>query len=394
LEGEIDPKASLGTRKAVPVFPVITVSGGAYERGRQYGVQARDRVHRSITAYAQLFEYFAGWDWLRATAEAERFLPAIKDFGTQYVDELAGIADGADVALTDILAINVRTEIMFSARVRTAIAQAAPAECSAFATVASDGHVIAGQNWDWAPFARDTVVVLQAVPDDSPAFVTVVEAGLLAKFGVNSDGLAVITNALACTEDKGDAAVPYHVMLRALLDCGTTQEALMCLEQAPRASSANYLLADRTGAMVDVEARPGGPARLHTLERDDRGPLLHTNHFISPDFAAVDYTDLVATTSKFRLGRLAETANQAGGQSDLAMFAAALSDHTNEPDSVCRHPDPTLPAPEQSMTVASALIDLTDGRVSASEGPPCERGYEELDCSLLTLANRVVPPLA
>jgi isopenicillin-N N-acyltransferase-like protein len=373
------------------MFPVITVKGGAYERGRQYGVQTRDRVHRSITAYAALFEYFARWDWPRATAEAERFLPAIKDFGAQYVDELAGIADGADVALTDILAVNVRTEIMFSARVRTAMAQAAPAECSAFASVASDGHVIAGQNWDWAPFAGDTVVVLQSVPHDGPSFVTVVEAGLLAKFGVNSDGLAVMTNALACTEDKGDAAVPYHVMLRALLDCGTTHQALRCLEQAARASSANYLLADRTGSMVDVEARPGGPSRLHQLHGDGRRLLLHTNHFVSPEFDAVDYTDLVATTSKFRLSRLAETVEQAGDQSDLAMFAAALSDHTNQPDSVCRHPDPALPAPEQSMTVASALVDVTAGRIKLSEGPPCQRGYEDVDSSLLGLANQVAP---
>jgi isopenicillin-N N-acyltransferase-like protein len=375
----------------VPVFPVITVSGGAYERGRQYGVHARDRVHRSITAYAELFEYFAGWDWPRSTAEAERFLPAIKDFGAKYVDELAGIADGADVALTDILAINVRTEIMYSARVRTAMAQAAPAECSAFASVASNGHVIAGQNWDWAPFALDTVVVLQAVPDDGPAFITVVEAGLLAKFGANSDGLAVMTNALACTEDQGDAAVPYHVMLRALLDCGTTQEAVACLEQAPRASSANYLFADRTGSMVNVEARPGGQSTLHQLERDDNGVLLHTNHFISPDFDAVDYTELVATTSQFRLRRLAETVAEADDPRDLALFAAALSDHNNEPDSVCRHPDPTLPAPEQSMTVASALIDLTERRISLSEGPSCQRGYEDLDCSLLGVAKRAVP---
>jgi isopenicillin-N N-acyltransferase-like protein len=344
-------------------------------------------VHRSITGYAAMFEYFAGWDWPRATAEARRFLPAIEDFGAQYADELVGIADGAEVELNDILAINVRTEIVYPARVRAAMGWHAPTECSAFASVAPDGHVIVGQNWDWAPFALDTVVVLQAVPDEGPAFVTVVEAGLLAKFGVNSDGLAVITNALGCTEDQGAAAVPYHVVLRALLDCGTTQEAQTLLAQVTRASSANYLLADRTGSMVDVEARPGGAPMLHQLDRDDRSVLLHTNHFVSPDFDAVDYTDLVATTSQFRLRRLTETVAEAD-RSDLAMFAAALSDHANEPDSVCRHPEAALPAPEQSMTVTSALIDLTGGRFSLSEGPPCERGYEALDISVLNSSAR------
>lgn len=365
------------------MFPVISVSGTPYELGRQYGTQARERVHRSVAGYSRMYEYVAGWDWARATAEAERFLPAVEEFAPSCVEELTGIADGAQVALVDVLAVNARTEILYSARVRTAMAQPAPAECSAFASVATDGRVLVGQNWDWAPFTCDTVVVLQATPDNGPSYLTVVEAGLLAKFGVNSDGLAVMTNALACADDQGDVGVPYHVMLRALLGCGTTAEALARLESSTRASSANYLLADRDGSVVDVEARPGGASGLHRLEPDDTGLLLHTNHFDSPDFDTVDYADLVVSTSRTRLGRVADVVEAAGGPSDLAVFGAALSDHTDAPDSVCRHPDPALPPPDQTMTVTSALIDLTERQVSLSEGPPCEPGYEDLDCSWL-----------
>src|ERR1700712_4643170 len=83
--------------KGSPMFPVITVTGGPFQRGRQYGVQARERIHRSIAAYAQTFEYYAGWDWAKASAEALDFLPAIKDFDERYVEEMAGVADGADV---------------------------------------------------------------------------------------------------------------------------------------------------------------------------------------------------------------------------------------------------------------------------------------------------------
>jgi isopenicillin-N N-acyltransferase-like protein len=365
------------------MFPVITVTGGPYERGRQYGAAARARVHRSIAAYAETFRYFTGWDWSRSTAEAQRFLPAISDFAPAYVEEMAGLANGAGVSLEDVLAINVRTEVMYSARVRTALALPAPAECSVFASVTPAGHVLTGQNWDWNPFACDTVVVLQAVPDDGPAFMTVVEAGLLAKFGVNSEGLAVMTNALACTEDQGDAAIPYHVMLRGLLDCSTTGDALALLEQTTRASSANYLLADNSGYVVDVEARPGGESALHRLVRSDRGVLLHTNHFVAPEFDAVDYADLVPTTTRIRLDRINDIVDAAGETSDIALFAAALTDHTDDPDSVCRHPDPSLPAAEQSMTVASVLVDLTRRHVRLSEGPPCGAGYEPLDCAWL-----------
>ncbi|MEJ7744531.1 MAG: C45 family peptidase [Nocardioidaceae bacterium] len=361
------------------MFPVITVTGAAYERGRQYGEQARGRVHRSVEAYARVFQHYAGWDWQRATSEAKQFLTAIEAFAPQLVDELAGIADGASLALEDVLAINVRTEILYAARVRNALALPAPAECTAFASVAPDRHVVAGQNWDWIPFSADTVVALQQRPDDGPAFVTVVEAGLLAKFGVNSSGLAVMTNALACTEDVGEAAVPYHVVLRALLGCRTTEEAVERVQSAPRASSANYLVADESGHAVNVEARPGDAHNLHRIEPDEHGVLLHTNHFVSPDFDSVDYADLVPSTSETRLTRVADQVVQMDDPTELSVFDAVLTDHMHQPDTVCRHPDLDLPALEQTMTVASVLMDLTARQLRVSEGPPCERGYEELD---------------
>jgi isopenicillin-N N-acyltransferase-like protein len=365
------------------MFPVVTVSGSPYERGAQYGSQARERVQRSIASYADLFRDVAGWDWRRATAEGRRFLPAIEDFAPQYVEELAGIAAGAEVAREDVLAINVRTEILNAARVKTALAMPVPAECTAFASVSADSQVLVGQNWDWVPFARDTMVILQVQPDDGPSFVTGVEAGLLAKFGVNSAGLAVMTNALACAEDSGDVGVPYHAMLRALLECSTTAEAVALLGKCTRASSANYLLADVSGSIVDVEARPGNGERLHRLEPDEEGVLLHTNHFIASDFDSVDYADLVVSTSQTRLKRAQELfagrdQGATAGQDRRDRAEAVLTDHTHFPDSICRHPDRSLPLAEQTETVASVLIDVTEASTRLSEGPPCESGYQRL----------------
>jgi isopenicillin-N N-acyltransferase-like protein len=358
------------------MFPEVTVSGSPHERGRQYGAQARERVHRSIEAYADTFEYYAGWDWARSRREAMRFLPAVEDFAPNHAEELRGLAAGAEVDLADVMAVNVRTEVMYSSRVRNALALQAPDECSAFASSAPDRHVIVGQNWDWSPFALDTLVVLRSEPDDGPAFVTVVEAGLLTKFGVNSDGLALMTNALGSTEDVGDVGVPYHVLLRSLIECRDVDEALKRIDDSARASSANYLLADVSGAVVDVEARPGGGDRIHRVERDERGVLLHTNHFVSPDFDAVDYKDLVETTTDFRLERFEDIVRVADDVGDLALYERALTDHANAPASVCRHPDEALHEQERSMTVAAALVDLTDRRLFVSEGPPCERGFE------------------
>ena len=168
---------------------------------------------------------------------------------------------------------------MFAAKARAAeaaggIGSGGPrqGECTAFAVVpeASElGHTLLGQNWDWLLHCFDTVVVLEVEQDEGPNFVSIVEAGLLAKTGMNSSGLGVVTNALVTQDDRGEPGVPYHVLLRAFMDCETISDALSAAQRSPRSSSANYLLAHRDGMAVDIEAAPGDFSRLFLLFPDE-----------------------------------------------------------------------------------------------------------------------------
>ena len=98
----------------------VRVEGTSYQRGRQYGTAARARVRLSVQAYQQAFAHFAGWDWPTVRREAARFEAPIGKFRPAYLEEMRGIADGAGLDLTDVLAINVRTEVMYSAKARNA----------------------------------------------------------------------------------------------------------------------------------------------------------------------------------------------------------------------------------------------------------------------------------
>ena len=53
---------------------------------------------------------------------------------------MRGIAAGAGLDLVDVLAINVRTEVMFSAKARQAAGLSGPGECSAFALAPAPGR--------------------------------------------------------------------------------------------------------------------------------------------------------------------------------------------------------------------------------------------------------------
>lgn len=368
-------------------FPAIFVHGTPAERGRRLGEQARRPIRRNIELYADLFRHYAGWDWPRVTEYAAGFRRPIADYEPRYLAEIKGIAAGAGVSVEDILALNVRTEIMFAAVARQAGHDGSPArfsrECSAFALLppaTADGHTLIGQNWDWHPGMRDTLIVLHAQQDAGPDYVTVVEAGLLAKMGYNAAGIGVAANALISDQDRGEPGVPFHVVLRGLLDAETMTQALAAINRQTRAASANYLVAHRDGEAFNAETAPGDYTRVYA-EFAAGDMLVHTNHFVSPRFDLHDVGLWNGPDSPFRYTRLTHLLRTPAGGLDVARMQTILADHFNRPHAICRHPDPAAPAAEQYATVVSVIMDLTAGTLWMAEGNPCEVGYREVEAT-------------
>ena len=359
------------------MFERIEVEGGPRERGREYGEAARDRVHRSVEVYGEAFAHYAGWDRARVREEAGRSIAPVAAFEPRYLEEIRGLAEGAGLDELDVLAINVRTEIMYSAMARAQ----RPAECTSFAVVpsrAAAATLLVAQNWDWLPHALDTTIILEARQDEGPDYVTVVEAGLLAKVGMNSSGVAVGANALVTAADVGTPGVPFHVLLRALHDAHTLADAMASLARMPRSSSANYLLGHEDGLAVDVEAAPGGVGQLYPGYPDD-GVIVHANHFINPGFDECDVAPAVMPDSVPRLMRARQMVADHPGPVDRAFLEAVLADHAGHPFSVCCHPDPRVPAVEQSMSVAGVIMEPANRRLWITEGNPCTAPFELLD---------------
>jgi isopenicillin-N N-acyltransferase-like protein len=309
-----------------------------------------------------------------ALAQAKRFLPHIEAFSPPILEEMRGIADGAGVPLDAVLALNCRSELMFSA----ARAGRLPSECTSFAVAPeanAGGRMLLGQNWDWVPFAREVCVLLEVRRKDGPDYATVVEAGMVAKVGFNEAGLGLCTNTLVSERDAGRLGVPYHVMLRALLDAGSVDEAVRVVSSAERALSANYLLADRSGAAANLETTSGGAAGVQ-VTRPERGLLAHANHFLSPAFAPGDSYVANSPHSLTRLEGM--RAGLARGELSVERLQELLRDHRHAPNGICSHPDPAAHPLYARTTVASVVADLTGGEAWVAAGPPCAHPYEHL----------------
>jgi isopenicillin-N N-acyltransferase-like protein len=360
----------------------VRLRGLPYERGVQYGQQAEARVRKSIAAYGQLFLRSTGLDRFHVRSLAERYVPTIEALDERYMDELRGIAKGARVCLEDVLAINARTELLFAARSEASESSSRlPAECTAVAVLppaSASGRIIIGQNWDWLCHARETLVVLEVEQDEGPNFVTIVEAGLLAKFGLNSAGVGILTNALLSRDDCGAVGTPYHVVLRLLHDATSVADALARLRDTHRASSANYLLADESGAAVDVEALPGDISTLVVDEARD-GLLVHTNHFTSAAPPPHDLSPWMEENSESRLEAMCAALQPQIGALDPVKLEEAFAQHLDHHSGVCVHEDEDLEPDRREATIASVVMDLGSRQMWIADGNPCSVSYRGLD---------------
>ncbi|MFC6086563.1 C45 family autoproteolytic acyltransferase/hydolase [Sphaerisporangium aureirubrum] len=364
---------------ARPGFPIVQVDGPPRRRGEQYGALARMRIRHAIDGYAATFAHYAGWDWDTVRRRADRFAPIIGDFSPASLAEIHGIADGAGVEPADVLALNTRSEIMFAAR--DGSPRPLPAgECTSFAVLpeaAATGGLVMGQNWDWLGHARRTAVLLRVRRDDGPGFVTLVEAGLLAKVGMNEDGVGLCTNTLIGDGDEGRLGVPYHLLLRSVLDSSSGAEAAARVAGADRAGSANYLIGDTTGFVRDLETTPTrGAARVGEIAPTG-GVLAHANHFLSPGLTGQDVYLRGKPHSLVRQRNI--TGGLAAlGRPDVPGLQATLADHRDAPDSVCQHPRESTHPIERTETIAGVVMEVDRGVMHLAAGPPCTAPWHTL----------------
>jgi isopenicillin-N N-acyltransferase-like protein len=352
-------------------WPVVAVAGGPRERGRAYGERARERVHRSLELYENVFRHYTGLGWAAVRDRAGAFAGSIDAYDERLLPEIEGIAEGAAVDAEDVLALNVRTEVMFGM---------APQECTALCAASAQGadHVLLAQNWDWKPGAARTCVLLVEAPHDAPPFVTLVEAGLLAKCGMNGRGVGVAANALTSTLDRGRPGVPFHAILRKILSSASFDEARDAVTDPVRASSANYLIASRDGRALDLEVAPGGLEQVHPSEGTR---LAHANHFLRPSRAGFKDLERFDDSSTSVARQVAADAwIGATGEPSMDDVLEALRDHSAP---VCQHAAGDV-APEAAYeTIAAVAMDLTAGTLWITEGPPCTAATERFEVGSL-----------
>lgn len=352
------------------MFWLIDVSGTAFERGRMHGELARERVERSLAHYAELFG-FCEISWPEAQRRAEAYRDPIGALDPALLEEIEGIAAGAGREAAEILALNARTELLPATFLGKPVAGGG--ECTAIAVqpeASATGTTLLAQNWDWLGAQRNALILLRVAEGEHPACLTLTEAGMLAKIGMNELGFGVCLNILRSVEDGKRAGVPVHVLLRALLQRASVPDAIAFTSGLSFGGSSNVLCADVKGDAASLEVSPLGVRVL----RGEGGTLCHTNHFLAPGTRGwqLELADNLSTAPRLERACMLAAALGVHGIEDVKRL---LRDESQGLLSICRHPDPSLPEEARIETVASVVMELAHATIHVAPDIPSRTEY-------------------
>lgn len=364
-------------------FPLVSISGSPRERGRQYGEIARDRVRRSIALYGDQLAAF-GCSTSEASDLIMPFAAEIEAFGAHYIEEMRGIAEGAGVSLQDVVLVNARTEVIARARIeknrpRRELDEADDG-CTGVVVMperSQTGELIHAQNWDWRADCAETGIVLRVQQQDGPDFLTFVEAGGLARSGLNAAGIAITANYLDSDRDYRQFGVPLGLIRRKVLEQSHLAFAIKAVAATPKTCSNNMTLSIASGFAINFECAPDEAFSIYPRE----GLIVHANHWVSP----IALTKLRETglanvpESVYRDWRVQKLLDRAGGALTTSDVKSALFDDFGTPYSVCRPPRAGLRDANLSATVAMVVMRPAAGVMEVAALPALNREFTRYD---------------
>ena len=264
-------------------IPIVVVRGTPYEMGYQLGrstaKQIREFVPRTVAAVSAELDVSVETlqeAWTRSAAFAD----------DRVEQEIAGVADGAGVPLSQLQALHALPLLM-------------PYSCSSIAAwgdATEDGHLYQTRNLDWSleVGAHEFPVIVVYVPDRGIPHVVPSFAGMVgAHTGLNARGIAL--------SEMGDASareMPYQVhaphftaFFRTMLyDANSLSEAMEIFSRQPLTKRYHYVFGDGGTEVRAVKVRAHSPEPTDQRVRiwKDNDP---TDEFAPQVLSCIVYND-------------------------------------------------------------------------------------------------------
>ena len=331
----------------------VVLSGTPYEMGHQHGEAFADLVEAAIQMVVPEGR-FADDHRARVLKQVERNMESVIP---EALEELHGIADGANVPYDDLLAYNSCQEL---GRMQQG--------CTNFVLVTPEHGVVHYKSNDVSLEALKFHVYLEGHPDNGHDFIGVTWAGTVwMNAGINEAGVTYGGGSLQNTDSDWDRGLPANVVLRYFLQYPDDVDgALALVERTPiMCHGHNMVFTDPADNAVVIERTP---TAMGVRRRDDHA-IWASNHCLVDDVKPVlrtDNEDFLAN-SHGRYDLLEKlTAAQPHSLEQVIAIARAHAD----PVSMCQH------GPVMHSVIGYVMIPA-ERRMLIAYGRPCENEFVE-----------------
>ena len=362
---------------AAPPF-VVELSGSPYNRGLIHGRTLKAEIQRSVGVLKTSVKEETGADpdvFLAEFLRDHNHLPAARRWTPELVEEVRGIADGAEIPFEIAWIKQLGDELWTYEAERQAAAPATtPNHCSAAGVPrigAKPAYV--AQNMDIESLYDGLQSVLHIREENGvPEQYIFTDAGELALNGMNNRSIGVVVNTLGQLRSSPDG-LPLTLVVRGILSKTTGTEALAFLKAVNHASGQNFIIGagDR---VFDFEASAGKvvPYAPHGQGKS----VCHTNHPLVNDDYNERYLARMSpkgpTNSEIRLASLQRRLGGDGSGS----IEAALRSKDDARNPVCR----PLGTGNDDFTFGSVIMTLSDRpSFTVAAGPPDQNPYRRFE---------------
>lgn len=372
-------------------------------------------MHGTLAFYESFFKETAKLPWGAVETKAAEWLPLLRESYPEILEELEGLAAGAELSKETILALNVRTEVAFGLYTDG---------CTAFALHGPRNGILS-QNWDWKGAQKNNIIQMTIRREGRPDLSIVTEAGIVGKIGLSA-GVGTTLNAIAAL-GVDPTRIPVHIALRKILDWageeavkhlgaangdasghangvanghtngdangqvngktnghangsdkllappGTADLLASRLEKLGVASAGHIIIADGSQA-IGLETSYIDTQRVRHIDVGEWDALVHSNHYIE-QHPGVKLGANQMPDSPARLVRISKLVSESlSGMKDEEEVRETvwtwLKDTEGFPGSICRD------GACGSETLFSIVMDLRNNVARVQEGKPIENGEQ------------------
>jgi len=339
-------------------FPFFEITGDSYEVGRRHGEVLREEIHRQLKEALQTATQQGGLNPEEALGWAVDQLPKIEVVGGMaWIDELRGLADGAQISMAEAAALQVRPGTGFMPEGCTSLAVSGESSAT--------GFPLGGQNRDLVPAYRGRMCVLLLRPRGRSALLMHSVPGELGGVGVNAQGVAVFANSLWSRTGRNWQAPP--ITRRAILECTSADQAADRVRKMDGPAVGSFLVIDPCGRIRNLEIFPQALAVI----TPDSGVFAHANHCLDARLQPHEVGQLPSPGSWSRCTRMQTLLDGADGRVSVEEIKRMLADHSSRPEPICRHATTAT----EWETTSALIVEPVSRTLHLSYGPPCEARY-------------------